>query len=95
MAVAGPVGSGQVTVGTQAVLLASTPVSTVPGQIGAVLLYPDASVDAFLGGSNVTSSNGLKLKSGGTVPVLVPLFAGDALYGIVASGSATVGVLQV
>lgn len=92
------VGSNQVSVGTSATLLASVPAGAgggSPAQSGAVLLYPDATTDVFLGGANVSTTNGLKLKAAGTVPVTVPLFAGDVLYGIVATGTATVGVLQV
>lgn len=81
-------------VGTSATLLAAVPTGAGRGQVGAVLLYPDASADVFVGGSSVSTSTGLKLKAAGTVPVTVPMFGGDALYGIVATGSATVGVLQ-
>jgi hypothetical protein len=89
------VGSNQVAVGTLATLLASVPATVgAPGQAGAVELYPDASVDVFLGGAAVTATTGLKLKAGGTVPVTVPLFPGDTLFGVVATGTATVGVLQ-
>lgn len=87
-------GSAQVTVGTQAVLLASVPANTVPGVVGYVLLLADATVDAYIGGVNVSTTNGLKLTHAVTTPVTVPLSPGEALYGIVASSTATIGVLQ-
>jgi hypothetical protein len=89
------VGSNQVSVGTAATLLASVPASTgYPGQVGTVELLADATVDVFLGGSGVTSSTGLKLKAGATTPLLVPMYAGESVYGITAASTATVGVLQ-
>lgn len=90
-----PVGSAQVSVGTGATLLASVPASTVPGQVGAVLLFADATKEVYLGGANVSTTNGLTLTHGLTAPFVVPLFPGDVLYGCVSSGSGTVGVLQV
>lgn len=86
-------GSNQVTVGAQAVVLASVPTSTVPG-LTYVLLLADATVDVYLGGAAVSSTTGLKLTHAITTPITVPLAPGDVLYGVTGSGSATVGVLQ-
>ena len=92
------VGSSQVAVGAGApVLLASVPAeATNEGPLAAVTLLPDTVTDVFLGGANVTAATGVKLLHLAT-PTLqppIPLFAGDALYAIAGSGSATIGVLQ-
>ena len=51
-----------------------------------------SSSDIYLGGSGVTTSNGLLLKKGDSYTEAIG--AGCALYGIVASGTANVRVLQ-
>jgi hypothetical protein len=86
--------SSQAAVGTAATVLVSAPIGPGAYQVGAALLLADASTDVYLGGANVGTGNGFKLAHGGTTPLSVPLFSGDSLYAVVATGSATVGVLQ-
>lgn len=50
------------------------------------------SVEVFMGGSNVTTSNGVRVDPGETLTV--ELGPDEALFGIVASGTATCHVLQ-
>lgn len=50
-----------------------------------VIVKNTGSANVFLGDANVTTGNGYRLAIGDVLPV--PLTAGEALYGIVASGS--------
>jgi hypothetical protein len=52
----------------------------------------ESSADLYIGGSNVTTANGFLVTA--DTPVSFELFAGDRLYGVVATGTATVSVLQ-
>lgn len=57
------------------------------------LVYnPTGGASVILGGNNVTATTGLELPSGGSVAI--DLAAGELLYGIVASGTQVVHVLQ-
>jgi len=87
------VGSAQYAVSTSAVLIASAPAGPSAGPVGAVWVLPDVTNDIYLGGSNVTTSNGLKVLHSTTPFGPVTLFAGDNLYAI-AGSSSTVSVLQ-
>jgi len=88
------VGSAQVAVTSTAAVIASAAVGLVPaGPAAAVWLIPDGTNDVYVGGVGVTSSNGLKVKSGTTPFGPITLFAGDVLYAVTAS-TATLGVLQ-
>lgn len=86
------VGSQQYSVtSATAVLIASVP--PVTGSLGyqtaSVVVATSAAV--LLGGSNVSTANGLSVASG---PLTVALFPGDNLYAIASSTTATVSVLQ-
>lgn len=83
------ISSNQVTVTTSATRL--DPSTGVP--TGAVLVRNRGSAAVYLGGSNVTTANGFQLDAGESVPM--DIRSGDALYGVVASGTQTVHVLQV
>lgn len=83
-------GSDQVTVGTSPVLLAAAPAASVPGPIGWFYIVNGSSA-LYLGGPNVSSTNGAQVAASGTLSGW--LFSGDALYGVLATGSETVGVL--
>lgn len=82
----------RVSVGTTATRLDT---STAGGMgRSSLALYNAGTVDVDLGGSTVTAGAGFALPSGRSISVDV--LSGDAgLYGIVASGTATVHVLQV
>lgn len=55
---------------------------------------PAGGATVFLGGSDVTTSDyGYSLAAGGEVAV--ELLKGEALYGVVASGTTTVNVLRI
>lgn len=78
-----PYVSGQVTVGTTATLIAS------PSGPGGILV--SCSAATFLGGAGVTTSTGISV---GTGPVVIPTEgAAHDLYGVVASGTATVSYI--
>lgn len=57
-----------------------------------VLIYNDSDATVYLGGSDVTSSNGLPVVSGASAGMV--LRRTDNLYGITASGSKAVRVLE-
>jgi hypothetical protein len=88
------VGSQQYSVSTTAVLIGSAPASSQVGPVGALLVLADATVDAYVGGANVSSTNGMKVTHAVTAPVPITLYPGDTVYAITASGTATLGVLQ-
>jgi hypothetical protein len=57
------------------------------------ILLSEPSATIYVGGPGVTDEDyGYKLESGGELPI--DLFSGDVLYGVVASGTATVRVLH-
>jgi hypothetical protein len=86
-------GSAQVPVGASTpVLLAAAPPGLTPGQIGWAYLSNGSGAAVLLGGPGVTSANGATLAA--TTAIGVPLFSGDRVFGITATGSTTVGVLQ-
>jgi len=87
------VGSGQVAVTSTPTVIASAPPGSQVGPAAAVWLLPDAAADVYLGGSNVSSSNGLKLLHSTTLFGPITLFRGDVLYAVTAT-TATVSVLQ-
>lgn len=86
---AAAVGSGQVTVTTTAAVLDQTTTGT-----RSLLVRNRGSVPVYLGGSNVSSSNGFQLDPGESASVDIPKY-GAGLYGRTASSSARVDVLQV
>lgn len=95
-------GANQVTVGTTPTVLVTAPVvgvSTGPGPVGWFQLYNGTGATVYLnGGTAVSSSNGYPL--GTTATTVAPnvlsgyLFSGDVVFGIVASGSSVVNVIQ-
>lgn len=88
------VGSQQYAVTGTASIIASAPGDALPGAAGGPVaqVVVATTADIFLGGSNVSSSNGLKVSST-TAPFPITLFPGDILYAV-ASTTATVSVLQ-
>lgn len=86
------VGSAQVTVGTDPVLLAQAPGSGGSGPVGSVLISNGAGDDIYLGGTGVTTGNGSLLAA--STAVTLWLFPGDAIYAVAATDSSDVGVLQ-
>jgi hypothetical protein len=95
-------GAQQYSVGTTPTLLASAPaVGVGPAGVGPVGWFQFANGTAATvyinGGTTVSSSNGYPLGTSATTvaPNVLTgwLFSGDALYGIVSSGSSTVDVL--
>jgi len=89
-----PVGSQQYTVTTAAVAIASAPAGPTAGPAGALLAAntTGSAVTVYLGGPNVSSSNGFPLAQNASISTY--LFGGDTVYAITASGSATLAVLQ-
>ncbi len=82
-----------------AVLLASAPGSTVPnatlpGPLGQAYIANGSGGTIYLGGSNVSTSNGIALAASTTLPSPLFLFSGDAIYAIASSTTSTVSVLQ-
>jgi hypothetical protein len=89
-----PFQNGVVSVGTTATLIA-TP-SAVPDNEG-IVVQNLGSVTVYLGGSTVTAgttaTGGLQLAANGVITVPTTGAATEALYGIVASGTANVAWL--
>lgn len=80
--------SAQISVGTSATQIAPPTLSGPTTTPANMLVKNKSSVDVFLGKSTVTTSNGFALGAGETLN-----YGGEALYGIVATGTATVHVL--
>lgn len=81
--------AAQVNVGTTATLL-----SADEGRDGSsVLVQAPSGVTLYVGGSGVTTTTGFPVPPGQTLSVDLPSF--DAIYGVLASGSATASVLRV
>jgi hypothetical protein len=89
------VGSQQYAVTGTASIIAAGPGDALPGTsqpLASASVTVTTTANAFLGGSNVTSANGLPITSA-MAPLTIPLFPGDVLYAV-ASTTATVNVLQ-
>jgi hypothetical protein len=84
-----PISSGQVTVGTAAVQIDSTSASVYHLHIH----YDGNQADVFIGGSDVTISNGLILPKQDSLEIQVP--AGDAVWAVVGSGTHLISYLKV
>lgn len=90
------VGSQQYAVTGTASIIATAPGDALPGAAGGPVaqVLVSTSANAFLGGSNVSSANGMAITATNTaVPIPIMLFPGDVLYAV-ASTTATVSVLQ-
>lgn len=61
--------------------------------VGSSLLVRAGSVSLFLGASNLTTATGFELLANEAVPI--DLGKGEDIYGIVASGTSSVHVLEV
>ena len=85
--------SQQVSVGTTATRVDVTDPWYANSALGSVLVRNRGSVSVFLGGSAVTTANGFELGAGESVSM--DLGTKDTLYGIVASGTARVDVVQI
>lgn len=79
-------------VGTAATLLTTT-VDSSRGTQGVVVAVPAGGVTVFVGGASVTAAAGFPVAAGSSLSV--DLDNGEQLFGVVASGSQAVNVLQV
>jgi hypothetical protein len=86
------VSSQQFTVGTTAVVLAQAPTSAGSGPVATALIANGSGTAVLLGGAHVGSGNGYSLAT--STVITVTLYSGDVLYGITASSTSTVSVLQ-
>ena len=80
--------SSNVTIGTTATLIAT-------GIVGASYVYlhaPSGGNAVYVGGGNVTAANGLELAKGAVIQIW--LAEADKLYGVVASSTQPLMVLQ-
>ena len=84
--------STQVSVGTTATPL--TPVATQNVGGDTVILQNTGAAAVFLGGPDVTTANGYSLAAGASLSIVTDDNLTD-LFGIVASGTVTVGVLRI
>ena len=83
------ISSGQVTVGTARVQIDGTSSSVYNLHIH----YDSNQADVFIGGPDVTVSNGLILPKQDSLEIQVP--AGDAVWAVVASGTHVISYLKV
>lgn len=86
------VASSQKSPGVAATLLTSSPTDSTSGA-AVTLVNRHATVSTYIGAAGVTTGTGFELKAGESISV--DLDAGEALYGIVTSGTGTVHVLEV
>lgn len=80
--------SSNVTIGTTATLIAT-------GKVGASYVYlhaPTGGNAVYVGGSDVTTANGLELAKGAVIQIWLP--EADKLYGVVGSATQPLMVLQ-
>lgn len=86
-----PIANTAVVVGTAATLIAAGASDNAsPVQ---AFIRNDSGVTVFLGGSGVTTVNGIPVATGSTSPLLT-LSVGDALYACVAAATQTVQVYR-
>ena len=84
------ISSAQVSVTTSATLLSSTDTDGISGS--SLSLVNQGSQTVYLGASGVTTATGFPLAAGASWSA--DLAPGEALYGIVAATTATVGVIR-
>ena len=84
--------SRAVTVATTATRLDSTD-ETDDRSGSSIAVYNASSVTVYIGGSDVTTANGVPVSASSWSPG-IDLGGNEALYGIVASGTAAVNVLE-
>jgi hypothetical protein len=82
--------AAQVSVGTTATLLSAD----ADGEGASVLVQAPAGAALFVGGPGVTAATGFSIPAGTTLAVDLPK-TNDQLWGILASGTGTAGVLRV
>lgn len=83
------ISGAQVSVATTATLLLTA------GNSERVLVRNEhATVDCYLGGSDVDATHGLTLKAATTLPVQLVVMSGESLYAAAATGTVTVSVLR-
>jgi len=87
-----PLRSSAVTISTVATFITSEGGSASASAPVGVYLYNNGSTTIYVGGDDVTTSNGLPVV--GTSMSTFYLFPGDALYGISASGTIAARVLK-
>lgn len=89
-----PVLTGGIVVGTTPVLLASSGAAADMLLPSGTCYLTNGATAIYLGGSaNVNTSNGLQILPTANVPPL-PLFGGDTIWAVTASGTSTVYVFQ-
>lgn len=86
-------GTGQVSVGTTATALDRT-LTPAPAKHSSLVVRNRGTAAVFLGTAAVTTTTGLQLDAGETITISADMFP-LGVYGIVASGTVTVHVLQV
>lgn len=86
-----PVSTAQLSVGAGAAV-ELTPVMVGDAVPGFVMRVAPTVADVFVGGAGVTAGTGYKVTAGTVLEL--PLEPGERLYGITASGTATVYVLR-
>lgn len=84
--------SAQYTAGTVATLVVAAPPRGVACPVGWWYLTNGTGATIYLGGVNVTSSNGAQVAASATLTGFV--FGSDSIYACTGSGTSTVGVLQ-
>lgn len=82
----------RIDVDTEATRLSSSDRGSTAGQSVLVRVPSDAATSVVVGGPGVTSSTGVALAAGESLEVA--LDRSEALYGVVATGSVTVQVLE-
>lgn len=79
------------TITTQRVLVQDTPTELASGLKNAIIY---AYATCFVGGSDVTVSNGLPVLAGSPFPVPIGIALGEKLWGICGAGEVEVRVLR-
>lgn len=72
--------------------VSSTRSDAIAGQ--GVLVWNDGAATIYLGGSDVTTANGVPVPAGTWSPAIELAELGEGLYGIVASGTVAARVLE-
>lgn len=84
--------SAQQAVSTAAVVAQGTPAAGTGSVPGSHVVLRPANGNIYVGGSDVSSSNGFLVASGGILGV--DLETGESLYAVAASGTVTVHILK-
>lgn len=87
------VSSRAVTVTTAPTRIDADADDNIVGQ--ALMMHNGSTATVFIGGPDVTTANGVPVEAGTWAPTLTRLHGSDVLYGVVASLTAEVRVLDV